>query len=131
MEGGTEGGGEVGIPLISTISTYSAESLDCRVAFREAGVMLEVFAVEAAWLSVSAAMGVVESEDTRKGGVLCMVRWKVLDGICMRDWIAAGENRRRGDVRGRRRASIEWGGETQERNWCGGVCVGEVQPGLV
>lgn len=46
------------VPLISSISTYSAPSLDSRVAFIELGVMLEVFAAEAARVSVSAAMGV-------------------------------------------------------------------------
>jgi hypothetical protein len=70
--------GDVYAPLISRISTYSAPSLDWRVAFNDAGVMPEVFAAAAAWVSVSAVMGMEdEGDEARKG----WGEWYVLCGI--------------------------------------------------
>jgi hypothetical protein len=103
------------VPLMSTISTYSAESLDWRVAFREAGVMPEVFAASAAsaasaaWVSVSAAMGVVSGE-VKKWGEVCRL---LLCGIVsemvlsVRILVVRGRKKRRWvTVPGRERASI-------------------------
>lgn len=75
------------LPLISTISTCEAPSLVSRVDFRVAGVMPEVFATAAAWVSVSAAMGM----RARRGeGVW---RWKDRWVIEIRSWARGWENR--------------------------------------
>lgn len=74
-------GGEVSassLPLISTISTYEAPNLVSRVDLRVAGVMPEVFATAAAWVSVSAAME-VRVVLARRGKGVCewKNRWRI------------------------------------------------------
>jgi hypothetical protein len=92
---------------MSTISTYSAESLDWRVASREAGVMPEAFAASAAWVSVSAAMGVVSGE-VKIWGEVCRLLWGIVSVVLgVRILVVLGRKKRKWvTVLGRERVSI-------------------------